>query len=90
MRSSFPNSRGQNMHMGFRSFLLAGAALAALSTAAIAAPKDDTNARLEALQQSVASLNAQLQQLKADQAQAAASNDSSAALTDLKRSTSDQ
>ncbi len=78
------------MHMGFRSFLLVGAAFVALGSTASAAPKDDTNARIEALQQSVANLNAQLLQLKADQAQATADNDSSAALTDLKRSTSDQ
>ena len=78
------------MHTGLRGLLLTGAAIAALSSTAIAAPKDDTKARLDALQQSVANLNAQLQQLKSDQAQAAANSDSSAALTDLKRSTSDQ
>ena len=78
------------MHTGLRTIFLSGAAILALSSAAIAAPKDDTNARIEALQQSVANLNAQLLQLKADQAQATADNDSSAALTDLKRSTSDQ
>jgi phosphate-selective porin OprO and OprP len=77
------------MHTGLRS-LLTGAAIVALSTAANAAAKDDTNARIQQLQQSVATLNAQLQQLKADQATAAANSDNSAALADLKRSGSDQ
>jgi phosphate-selective porin OprO/OprP len=78
------------MHTGLRGLFLTGAAVMVLSSAANAAPKDDTNARITALQQSVANLNAQLQQLKSDQAQSAANGDSSAALTDLKRSTSDQ
>jgi phosphate-selective porin OprO/OprP len=78
------------MHTGLRGLLLTGAAVMALSSTAIAAPKDDNNARIESLQQSVANLGAQLQQLKSDQAQSAANGDSSAALTDLKRSTSDQ
>lgn len=78
------------MHTGLRGLLITGAAVMALSSAAIAAPKDDTKARIDALQQSVANLNAQLQQLKSDQARSAANSDSSAALTDLKRSTSDQ
>jgi phosphate-selective porin OprO/OprP len=91
MLSFHVNSWGlPKMHTGLRGFLLTGAAVMALSSTAIAAPKDDTKARIDALQQSVVNLNAQLQQLKSDQAQSAANGDSSAALTDLKRSTSDQ
>jgi phosphate-selective porin OprO/OprP len=78
------------MHSGLRTIFLSGATIVALSSAALAAPKDDTNARIQALQQSVADLGAQLQQLKSDRARAAATADSSAALSDLKRSTSDQ
>jgi phosphate-selective porin OprO and OprP len=79
------------MSLEFRSLLLASAALAALSSHALAASKaDDTNAKIDALQRSVADLDNQLQQLKQAQAAAQTANDSSAALADLKRSTSDQ
>jgi phosphate-selective porin OprO/OprP len=83
-----------NMQTGLRSLLLTGAALMALSTTVIAAPKDDTNAKLQALQSAVDNLSSQLQQLKEQQtqtqAQAQVAADSSIALSDLKRSTSDQ
>ena len=84
------------MQTGFRSLLLAAAALAVLSAPALAQSRnrqqqqDDTSAKLETLQRAVADLNNQLQQLKRDQAAAQEANDSSAALADLKRSSSDQ
>jgi hypothetical protein len=79
------------MRFEFRSFLLASAALAAFSTSAFAATKaDDANAKIDALQRSVADLDNQLQELKRAQAAAQTANDSSAALADLKRSTSGQ
>jgi phosphate-selective porin OprO/OprP len=75
----------------FRSLLLASAALAGLSSNAFAASKsDEANAKLDALERSVADLRNQLQQLKQAQAEAQAAADSSAALADLKRSTSGQ
>ncbi|HWY60776.1 MAG TPA: porin [Rhizomicrobium sp.] len=79
------------MRSEFRSLLLAFAALAAFSSGAFAASKpDDTSAKIDALQRSVADLENQLQQLKQAQAAAQTAADSSAALADLKRSTSDQ
>ena len=51
-----------------------------------AAPDPETTAKIDSLQRAVNDLNAQLQQVKAAQSAA----DSSAALSDLKRSTSDQ
>jgi phosphate-selective porin OprO/OprP len=75
----------------FRSLLFASA-LAALSAPAFAQsrpasrPDPDTEAKIESLQRAVNDLNAQLAEVKAAQAAA----DNSAALSDLKRSTSDQ
>jgi len=78
------------MIFSFRSFLLAGAAIAGLTTPALAAT-DNTQAQIEALERSVADLNNQVQQLKNANAQTVtASGDNSAAVADLKRSTSDQ
>jgi phosphate-selective porin OprO/OprP len=78
------------MTFSFRSFLLAGAAIAGLTTPALAAT-DNTQAQIEALERSVADLNNQVQQLKNANAQTVtASGDNSAAVADLKRSTSDQ
>ncbi len=81
----------------FRKLLLTGAALLALGAPASAASaKSDaaaaTEAKIQELQRAVADLNDQLQQVKRAQAdqQTQAGNDSSAALSDLKRSTSDQ
>jgi phosphate-selective porin OprO/OprP len=83
--------QGISMKIELRSFLLASAAFAALSSSAFAAPKattdsDETNAKIESLEHAVGDLNAQVEQLKAAQA----ASDSSAALIDLKRSTSEQ
>src|ERR1700733_6770368 len=91
MHSSSPTSNGDIMKTGFRSFLLATAAAMAFSASAFAAPKDDqqtaeTNAKIESLERAGGDLNAQVEQLKAAQA----ASDNSAALADLKRSTSDQ
>ena len=78
--------------MTIRRLFLASAALALFSLPALAAskpaptPDPETAARLESLQRAVNDLNAQLQQVKAAQSAA----DNSAALSDLKRSTSDQ
>ena len=80
--------------MTIRSLLLVSAAVAVISTPAFAATKaqDETNAQLETLQRAVSDLNSQVQQLKQSQSQAQsqAQTDTSAALSDLKRSTSDQ
>jgi phosphate-selective porin OprO/OprP len=78
--------------MTIRRLLFASAALTLFSLPALAAskpapaPDPETPARLESLQRAVNDLNAQLQQVKAAQSAA----DNSAALSDLKRSTSDQ
>ena len=83
------------MKTGYRSLLLATAALAALSVPAFAQSRTAkqqqeqqaaTNAKLDTLQRAVSDLNAQLAAVKAAQAAA----DNSAALSDLKRSTSNQ
>jgi phosphate-selective porin OprO/OprP len=83
------------MRFTFRRFLMTGATLMALGAPALAASaKTDsaTEGRIQELQRAVADLNNQLQQVKRAQAdqQSQASDDSSAALADLKRSTSDQ
>jgi len=79
------------MKIELRSLLLASAAFAALSSNAFAASKpDDTSAKIDSLQRAVADLDNQLQQLKQAEAAAQTASDSSAALADLKRSTSDQ
>jgi phosphate-selective porin OprO/OprP len=83
------------MRFTFRKLLMTGAAVMALGAPAFAASaKTDsaTEARIQELQRAVADLNNQLQQMKRAQAdqQSQASDDSSAALADLKRSTSDQ
>ena len=83
------------MAFTFRRFLLVGAALGALGQPAFAATasNSDTEANIQALQNRVNELDRQLQDLKRVQAEdqaRAADNDSSAALIDLKRSTSDQ
>jgi phosphate-selective porin OprO and OprP len=81
------------MTVSFRSFLLAGAALAVMAAPALAASSSTvTQADIQALQRTVADLNNQVQELKRAQLQeqSQASSDTSAALTDLKRSTSDQ
>ncbi|HVP85330.1 MAG TPA: porin [Rhizomicrobium sp.] len=76
-----------------RAVLLAGAATLAFAPQAHAAAKN-TDAKIETLQQQVQQLNAELQELKrqqaAEQAQATDQVDVQAALADLKRSTSAQ
>src|SRR5690242_14724693 len=79
------------MRINLKVWLLAGAAFAAQSPQAFAAGGGDAaapagQAKLDSLQQQIQDLNAQLQALKQAQADA----DPSAALGDLKRSTSDQ
>jgi phosphate-selective porin OprO/OprP len=79
------------MMIAFRRLLLAGAALTVLSTAASAQPGSDTQAQIQALQRSITDLQNQVQQLKqASQTTAAVTSDNSAAVNDLKRSSSDQ
>ena len=79
------------MNRTFQAALLAGATLSALTASAFAAtatpPQDTaTQSRLDSLQRQVQDLNTQLQQLKQAQDEA----DAGPALSDLKRSTSDQ
>lgn len=74
--------------LGIR-FILAGSALIALSAAAFAAPKKPASPpdpRIGLLEQQLRDIQQQLAQIKGAQAQ----NDSSAAVADLKRSTSKQ
>src|SRR5215469_14480129 len=83
------------MRFTFRKVVLTGAAVMALNAPAIAASaKTDsaTEAKIQELQRAVTDLNNQLQQVKRAQAdqQSRPNDDSSAALADLKRSTSDQ
>jgi phosphate-selective porin OprO/OprP len=81
------------MSYSLRIFFLAGVALAAAASPAMAASAGSvTQADIQALQRSVADLNNQVQELKRAQAgqQSQASGDTSAALADLKRSSSDQ
>ena len=97
----FDHTRGPfDMHTKFRAVLLAGVTLLALRGAAFAAakpvpqqPDPAAQARLDSLQQQIQDLNIQLQQIKqaqAVQAQAVSDADATPALSDLKRSTSDQ
>jgi len=80
------------MACSFRSFLLAGTAFATMISPVFAAASTPTQdqANIQALQQAVANLNAQVQDLKQARAAQQADSDTSAALADLKRSTSDQ
>src|SRR6516164_1575197 len=93
-------SRGNTMRMDLKAWFLAGAAVVSLTPSAFAASTKASDAaaqaqeqaaqanqaKLDALQQQLQDLNAQVQTLK----QAQADSDPSAALGDLKRSTSDQ
>jgi phosphate-selective porin OprO/OprP len=78
---------------GLRAALLAGVTALAFAPSAQAAAKN-SDAKLDALQQQVQQLNAEIQDLKqqraADEAQKAEEPDAQAAIADLKRSTSAQ
>jgi phosphate-selective porin OprO and OprP len=78
------------MYRNLRLSLPASVALSAFIAPAFAAAQTDAaaQAQLDSLQQQIQNLNTELQQL--EQAQSQADSSSNAALTDLKRSTSDQ